>query len=131
MEVLSEISSLEQSMNRQIKSIRTPRQTIMNKLAVFWNFSCSYIVFFFFLGGRASLNPLQGMSAEPKPVWVRQLREDCTCQHTCHSSRVAYFIACSFRSCSRRCLLITYHPKSKAEKLMHFFPLHVFQNRPQ
>ena len=87
-------------MNRQIKSIRTPPQTIMNKLMVFWNVSCSYIVVFLFLGG-GSLDPLQGTSAEPKPVWVRQLRKDCTRQHTQHGSRVHCFLACvGFRSCS-------------------------------
>ena len=48
---------------------------------------------------------LQGATeTQTKAVWVRQLQQDCTRQHTCHNSRVAYFIACiGLRSCSRRC----------------------------
>ena len=93
----------------------------MNTLAVLGKFSCSYIVvFLFFGGGRASLNPLQGMSAEPKPVWVRQLRKDCIRQHTCHSSRIDYFIACSLRSCLGRCLLISSYPQVQSIKIDAF-----------
>ena len=57
---------------------------------------------------------LRGTSTERKPIWVRQLQKDCTSQHTCHSLRADYFIACiGFRSWSRRCLLMSSHPKSK------------------
>ena len=56
---------------------------------------------------------LQGTETQTKAVWVRQLRQDCTRQHTCHNSRVDCFIACiGFKSWSRRCLSITSHPKS-------------------
>ena len=42
-----------------------------------------------------SMCTLQGASkTQTKAVWVRQLRQDCTRQQTCHSSRVDYLIAC-------------------------------------
>ena len=55
---------------------------------------------------------LRGISTEPKPVWVRQLRKDCTCQHTCPNSGDCFSACVGFRSCSRRCPSISSHLKS-------------------
>ena len=65
---------------------------------------------------------LQGATeTQTKAVWVRQLREDCTRQHTCHNSRVAYFVACiGFRSCLGRCLLISSYPQVQSIRVDAF-----------
>ena len=79
----------------------------------FYHFSClthensSLVLQGIFLALRGSAQ------SQTKQVWVRQLRKDCTLQHTCHSSSVDCFLACiGTRSCSRRCPSISSHPKS-------------------
>ena len=99
-EVFSEMSSLEHSMNRQIKPIRTPPQTIVNTQTVLGNFSCSYKVVFLFLGVRALTH------CKARRLSQSQLRKDCTLQQTCHSSRVDFLIACEGSTVSP----LQYHP---------------------
>ena len=66
------------------------------------------------------LLPLSGPVPD-EPIWVRQLRQDCTGQHTCHSSRVVYLIACiGFRSLFKKMPFNIIPPQVQSKKLMHF-----------